>query len=711
MRKLINYRPLVFFAVSICLGIYSSYLFKYVNVWLGILCVLAFLLFGIFSIFYTGDERKIKLKFAVAFALLFIIGGLVFGVKTASYDNADLGNHYYSICGKVSEKQETQYGLKLTLSDVEVDGHIRGVLKYKVAVYVYGESLVDVGDIINFSSYLSDKGSFYEGRFSAYDVERGIKYMAEINSLDMTITGKSLTLFERINLFFRDTLASSMDKEEFAVGYALLTGGTEYMDYDVISAYRAAGVAHVFAVSGLHIGFLAVVLGFIFDKLKMNKIVKAFVITIILLLYSGVCGFSASSLRATIMSAVVLFAAIKGERNDGLSSTGLAATLILIFSPVQLFCVGFQLSFIVVIGILMLSGPIAKLFKFLPTKFANSLGVVLSAQLVGIPICINAFGQFSLIAILANLLFIPVVGVLFVSLIIAAIMGGLFCIPTITLFLPSYAFKFLNMLITALDFNIFIVGGFTMGIFVLFYYLAIIAPSGIVNLRRVYKTVVSLVCASVCVVGTMTMGIYESKLSKAYVIGTETVSATVLTSGGEATLIVSSSDNTFSLSRLNRFSNREGVTHFDKVVITKGCKTEILYFITKLRTVFTIGKICYFGETDTQLETAVEKSFGYEIDGYDESKSIAFSDTYLKYELGGYAVEGKLGGRKFAILSEFGNDNADFLGLDGDFDFLVAYDYTEGINSVYSPKKFVVYRNSHSYLNAESSGTFTFKFK
>lgn len=711
MRKLINYRPLIFFAVSICLGIFSSYLFRYISVWLGALGVLTFLGFVAFSIFFTGDERKVKLKFAVVFALLFVIGGLVFGIKTASYDYADLGNHYYSISGKVSQKQETQYGLKLTLSDVSVKGHISGILKYKVAVYVYGESLVDIGDIINFSTYLSDKLSVYEGSFSAYDVERGIKYMAEINSVDLAITGKSLTLFERINLFFRDTLSSGMDKEEFAVGYALLTGGTEYMDYDVINSYRVAGVAHVFAVSGLHIGFLAVVLGFIFDKLKINKIVRAVAITVILLLYSGVCGFSASSLRATIMSAVVLFSSIKGERNDGLSSIGFAATLILIFSPIQLFCVGFQLSFVVVLGILILSDSIAKLFKFLPKKLANSLGVVLSAQLVGIPILVNAFGQFSLIAILINLIFIPVVAVLFVFLIIATIIGGLFYIQCITLFLPNYAFKFLNMLITAIDFNIFIVGGFVMGIFALFYYFAVIAPSGIVNLRRVYKTVVSIVCATVCVLGTIFTGIYESKLSKAYVIGTETISATVLTSGGETTLIVSSTDYTYSLSRLNRLSNKEGVTHFDTVVITKGCKTEILYLVTKLRTSFTIGKICYYGETDTKLETAAKKSFVLAIQAYDENTNIPFADGGLKYGLSGYAVEGKFGDGKFAILSKFGSDNASYLGLDGKFDFLVAYDYVESINAIYNPEKFISYRNSHSYLNAESSGTYTFKFK
>ena len=80
------------------------------------------------------------------------------------------------------------------------------------------------------------------------------------------------------------------------------------------------------------------------------------------------------------------FATLVGLKYDGISAVFAAAFTILVFSPAQLFCVGFQLSFAVVLSIIILFVPLKKLLKFLPDKIAAPLAVSFSAEVGGIPV-------------------------------------------------------------------------------------------------------------------------------------------------------------------------------------------------------------------------------------------------------------------------------------------------------------------------------------
>ncbi len=470
-KKLFNFRPFLFCAVSITLGIVCAYLFYLNKTFLGVMTIGIFFAITASLVLFTGNEKRKKLIFSIFFCLLFAFGSLTFTIQLNSFATANLDSHTYEVTGKVVRTSKTEYGERLTLVNINITGDRTGKLKYNAYVYVNGEIKVDIGDVISFRDKLNDNNPIYENELLSSRVEQGVKYTASINAEQIKISDKSFTVFDRIHLFIRDALKTGLGEQEFSVAYAMLLGATEEMDYDLVSGYRATGVAHIFAVSGLHIGFLATALNFLFDKFKSKRLLKAIVVTVCVFFYSGVCGFTASSLRASVMTSVLLFSSIKGNRYDSLSSVGVACTLILLCSPVNLFCVGFQLSFAVVLGIILLSPPLCKILKFLPHKLASALSVVVSAQIFGIPICISAFGKFSTIAIIANILLIPIVSFLFVALILCALLGGFLGIEKITLFLPGYALKFINLLITAFDYEKLMVGGFIFGIFIIFYYL------------------------------------------------------------------------------------------------------------------------------------------------------------------------------------------------------------------------------------------------
>ena len=712
MKKLFNLRPILFIAISLCCGISTAYFFERKNLLFSIVFCAGFVvsLALFFFVFTPKGNKKPNGVLSIIFALFFAIGVAGFSIQLNQYNDANLDGHYYEVTGKVVDCNVTDVGASIVVSDAYINGNRVGKIKYNISVIVYGKTDVDIGDLVKFSAQLKDRSYTYEGKFNASDVERGIKYYTNVSAEDLVITGKNLTIFERVNLAIRDTLFVGLDKDEFAVGYALLTGNSSFMDHDVITSYRTAGVAHIFAVSGLHIGFLATLLAFALKKLKLNGLLKALFTTLVLLFYSGICGFSASSLRATIMCSVALFARAKGERYDTLSAMSFAMILILLCSPVQLFSVGFQLSFGVVIGINLLSKPIARLFKFLPKKLADGLGVVLSAQIVAIPIMLYAFKQFSVISIIANLIFVPIVSVIFTLTMLGVLLGLIFCAPVVTLFLSNYSFKFINVCIAFFDQNFFMIGGFSFGGAVIFYFASLIVASGLINLRKITRTITAITLALICAVMVTISASVDSRATKIYVSGAENICATMILSNSETTLVVSDASHIYSASRLKRIKDDCGESEIDNLILMGGYSVDMQVFLTKLHTVFSVKNVIYYGEKYAVMEDVVKKSFkGIQIRNVFDETALSIESFPCEFMMQGNVLTGEIKGKSIAIFSAFNKGGVNFSDFSGGQEIMICADRAEQILSLYSPQVKISYRHSSTYDNAENNGNILFK--
>ncbi len=708
--KRFNLRPAVFAALSVCLGVVTAYNFILGSVVWGVICCVLFLTLCAVIFLRVNEEFSPKAKTILCgvISALFLVSGAMMTYAIKDYENASLDNHYYNITARVSDSAETLNGRKLIIEGITVNGKIKGQLDYKAIVYIKGNIDIDMGDKVTFSAYLIDNPLIYDNSFSAYNLIYKTKYTAEVSADEVRVIGTAPTVFERVNIFIRDTLSSALDKDEFSVAYAMLTGNDEQIDYELLSTYRYAGIAHIFAVSGLHIGFLATALSFIFDKLKANRLLKAIVISISLFFYSGICGFSASSIRASVMTSVMLFSAVKGDRYDGLSSISIASILILLFSPVQLFSVGFQLSFVVVLGMMVLTKPIEKFLKFLPQKIASSLAVVFSAQIASIPVCLDNFGYFSPIAVLINIIFIPVASVIFIALLLAVIIGGLFNIADITLFLPKYVLSFLNFGLNAVDFESLVVGGFSFGLLTICYYASCVLVSNFVNLKRINRIIALIVCTIIGLVGSVTVGVIENEKTKVFVVGSDKVCATIIDAKDQNILFVSDFSYGFSVSRLKSIADRYGVKNIDTVVFFNDKNIDEQVFMTKLNTAFNIKRVSYFGEKDEMKEKIIEKSFGVQMENYDVGQDFIDGDVLCEYALDGRAVTAEVKGNRFAIFSF--NQTDGYYGLNGEFDLMVcSFDADIALN-FYKPKCPISYRHSGEFTDGETLGTAYIEF-
>lgn len=209
-----------------------------------------------------------------------------------------------------------------------------------------------------------------------------------------------------------DTL---FDSEYAGIAKALLLGYKGELTQETRSEFSRSGLSHIMAVSGLHVGFVVapfwVFIPFFWGSRK-GKWFGLFLLTTLLTGYAGLTGFSPSVTRASLMAWLITYGKLFHKVRNSINLTGVAAIIILLIDPGQLFDIGFQLSFSAVFIILLLMPQVQQL---IPLKYRFGYrGGFISLILVSVivqaglfPILIFYFGEFSVIGPLANGLVVP----------------------------------------------------------------------------------------------------------------------------------------------------------------------------------------------------------------------------------------------------------------------------------------------------------------
>lgn len=201
---------------------------------------------------------------------------------------------------------------------------------------------------------------------------------------------------------------------------SLLFGDRQELSPELKNQFIQAGVIHVLALSGLHIGVLYVLLLFLTAPLKQIKkgyYAQLILIIVVLWFYEFIVGFPSSIVRGVTMFSVVAFCKLINREANTYNNLAISAFLLLLYNPYFIFDVGFQLSFVAVLGI-VLGYPLYKNWlqkKHLVIRYFGGLFFVsLSAQLAVLPLLLYYFHQLPLFFLIANLLIVPMVLVLFV---------------------------------------------------------------------------------------------------------------------------------------------------------------------------------------------------------------------------------------------------------------------------------------------------------
>lgn len=200
---------------------------------------------------------------------------------------------------------------------------------------------------------------------------------------------------------------------ETGVAEALLYGFDDDIDAETVQAYSNTGTLHVLAVSGMHVGIIFMVLGLILKPLDRNKrlkLLKHLVILVALWVYSLLCGLSPSILRATVMFSFMIVASILNIRSSVYNTLAASALVLLCADSNMLANVGFQLSYLAVLGIVFFQPYFYSWYQ--PTnrlvdEIWKITSVSLAAQLTTFPIGLLYFHQFPNCFLFSNLIIIP----------------------------------------------------------------------------------------------------------------------------------------------------------------------------------------------------------------------------------------------------------------------------------------------------------------
>lgn len=225
----------------------------------------------------------------------------------------------------------------------------------------------------------------------------------------------------------RSGIESVFRPEQAALAKAILIGFKAELDPEIRQGFSRAGLAHIMAVSGMHVGFVLLPLWILiplFWGSRTGRFTGLCIISAVLFFYAGVTGFAPSVQRASVFAFFVAYARLYRKRRDPVNLTGVAAIIILLADPRSLFAIGFQMSFAAVLTIFVTLPVIRQLFS--PAnrykwRYQTLQLVLLSVciQLALFPILVDVFSEFSLVGPLLNTIAAPVTQVLF--------LWGFFC--------------------------------------------------------------------------------------------------------------------------------------------------------------------------------------------------------------------------------------------------------------------------------------------
>lgn len=191
----------------------------------------------------------------------------------------------------------------------------------------------------------------------------------------------------------------------------MLLGEKSFIPSHLKEIFAEAGIMHILAVSGLHVGIIAMALLALLSMLKLPKKFKLFILILILITYASITGFRPSVLRATIMFILLIGGKLINRSRNLNISLFFAAFLILLLNPLILYDAGFLLSFIVTFFIINLSPILQGLLSKIVVWIKNPLAVSKAAWVGIFPLSAYFFSKVSIISIISNIFIIPLTGI------------------------------------------------------------------------------------------------------------------------------------------------------------------------------------------------------------------------------------------------------------------------------------------------------------
>ena len=418
MRRVVNVRATVLAAASET-AVILAFLLGDISVVaaaiFGSLIFAAYVVAGVACVKASNRKLLASLVFAFVFSVVTSIAYIVIFCTYHSFE-PDV-NSEYEVSGDidtVAAKNGVAEGV--TLTAVKADGK-----KIRGKVYVVFDEDDVLEESLPLGASLSLKGKMRaielvtNGEIDGASYRKNLRYMVYAEYSDAVVVPHKAGLTVRMRAAIYNRLRAACGDKYGSIAYCMLTGDKSELDRTASDMFTLAGIGHVLAISGLHVGLMSGILEFLLRKLRVPRLIRVISIIAALTLYAAFVGFTASVVRSVIMCAVALVTLVNGQRKDELCSLGLAYSVILAAQPFLLGEVGFLMSFSAAYGLVLFAGTFTKALRKikLPKFMASPLSATVAAYAGTLPVSAYFFGATQTYSVLFNLLAVPLLSVLF----------------------------------------------------------------------------------------------------------------------------------------------------------------------------------------------------------------------------------------------------------------------------------------------------------
>lgn len=350
-------RPLFSILISVMLGVL---VYSVLNISIGGAVIITASFFGIVVVFFG----KFYSLILIAFFILSIINNFI-------YYSIDINSQKFFTVRIVS------------------------IYKYSAEGEVYNRRVKLIG-LEN--GIVSGEKCIVQGKFKKeFDMNKGIVGTIYV---ERTLGVKQDYIFKlkNINRVYYNKLKAIVGEEDSALISSTTLGFTKALTEEQNEDMAALGIIHVISVSGFHIALIFLVL----DRLVSIKLSIP-----LCLLYVIITGASSPTMRAFFMILVLKLSKKLFKNYDGLSSLALSALILILYKPYFLFNIGFGLSYLATLGILIMYKPLLRTFYKIPKRVNEGVSICFAAQIFTIPYISLTLKQFSLNFLIGNIVVLP----------------------------------------------------------------------------------------------------------------------------------------------------------------------------------------------------------------------------------------------------------------------------------------------------------------
>ena len=393
--------------------------------------------------------RRVRIRPLCAIGLLFVvITGLYVNSPIYGYGRPvylEEGDNYFTSSGIKNGKRITLTGhisaisikesggervLNVTMNRIRTETGLLLTGPFeKVLVYFPEDTKINIGQDISLCGNLSFfSHATNPGEFDYYNYERYKGVLFAVYDCKLLAAGRSYSHLKswlyNSRLKGEQILATYLSEEDAAIMKAMLFGNKNEIPDETKELFQKNGIAHILAISGLHISFLAMALYGLLRKLGIRQIICMCLCGLLIFLYGIMVGFTISAFRAICMFFLFLLSKTILRTYDLMSAMSVALILTLLVSPGMIMDTGFQLSFAAVFSVGYLYNSFCKNVWQCP-DYLNSVFVSLFIFIGTMPVLLCNYYEVAFYSVILNLVIIPLMSVLLLAAILLVAVGGL----------------------------------------------------------------------------------------------------------------------------------------------------------------------------------------------------------------------------------------------------------------------------------------------